>query len=87
MFQPALIRLRKFISAPAARELGSGRAARSSPGRVAADHVADVQLRHLVVGQVERSDSRAGAQLFTSARFGAVGHLDADEDMGLPASW
>ena len=50
---------------------------------MAADHVADVVLRHFIVGQVERRVAVLLQAVDHLQRFLAVGDLDADEDVGL----
>ena len=51
-------------------------------GGVAADHVADVALGHLVVGEVDAGQLVAVQQLGETHAFGPVVHAHADEDVG-----
>jgi len=51
--------------------------------RMAADQVADVQLGHFVVGQIQRRIAVLLQLLDELGRLAAIGHLHADEHMCL----
>ena len=87
MFQSLRMLSRKRISAPGR----SGNSKRYSSSffaqrRASADHVAHVQLGHLVVGEIERLQPVAAQVAHDARRFLAPRDLDADEDVRLASN-
>ncbi len=55
----------------------------ASEVRSSADEMSEMDLGQFVVGQVEGVETRGGERLGDLARLGPIGHLDADEHVGL----
>ena len=64
-------------------ELEAAHPLRADVRRAAADHVAHVQLRHLVAGQIRRFVARARAAARPARRLRRASRRDADEDLRL----